>query len=236
MLSIQTFADDLSKLMLQELLSHQVQNHNQPILDLRSTPPDADTDVDDFLQNTIDDLKHVGKWPIKWNRVEKFSNDHGLCCLQRHKSALFTHLPLKTPTIATNTNVHKKVACSFCTSSSCKRDTTHLCGTCMVPLCMVPQKNIHGKSVGESCFVKWHECPSVDELRRHNKLQMNRLIETRSSVAVYNEETQPPKIPITDMTSQQECYTSSQSSQTMSLSFAQRARTNPITISKIIGN
>ena len=53
-----------------------------------------------------------------------------------------------------------------------------------VPLCTIPQKNVKGKPVGDSCFARRHSCSSGVEIRKHHGIRVKRLADTRSSVPV----------------------------------------------------
>eukprot|EP00521_Asterionellopsis_glacialis_P017185 CAMPEP_0195296994 /NCGR_PEP_ID=MMETSP0707-20130614/20589_1 /TAXON_ID=33640 /ORGANISM="Asterionellopsis glacialis, Strain CCMP134" /LENGTH=202 /DNA_ID=CAMNT_0040358659 /DNA_START=59 /DNA_END=668 /DNA_ORIENTATION=- len=135
--------------------------------------PNAVIPVDDAdVLAPVIEMQQTGKWPIKRNRINKFMEEP-LKRLRMHNSSTAVHSITKYGLRPNGSRIRQ--ACVMCFTPGAdgiKRETTHYCAVCDVPLCVTPFSTTNSST----CFQKWHH---VQDLPREQTRRTQALAESR---------------------------------------------------------
>ena len=89
--------------------------------------------TDEEIDNIIHQKKaHNQQWPV--HRLKKWIEEQDLQKIRLHRSLKYNHVPVR---IARNDkNKEGRLICKLCSGGKCNRNTTWMCSTCEVPLCI----------------------------------------------------------------------------------------------------
>ena len=155
-----------------------------------------DKEVEDIIQARMS----AGTWPLKRNFCKSFSKEVDLVKIRFHNSDTHTHKPVRIPKVERSDgsygsgNKEGRLICRLCSGGQINRNTSWMCSTCCVPLCVDYQG-----SPDRSCHYRWHSCD--DLLKQHElmntELKNKREAKKRSGGSVAGLDV-PPKIPKVD--------------------------------------
>jgi DNA repair exonuclease SbcCD ATPase subunit len=111
--------------------------------------------IDQQLRSFIEDMESKKKWPLTTRRLLQFHNTEELNTLRCHMSVTFPHKQERTHSDLEATS-YVRLKCALCTKGTAGRQTTHICGTCKVPLCT---ELLQGEDKSAAThFSLWHTC------------------------------------------------------------------------------
>lgn len=160
-----------------------------------------DTEVDEIINTRIT----AKTWPLKRNFCKSFSKEVDLMKIRFHNSDKHTHKPVRIPKVVQGDgtygagNKEGRLICRLCSGGQVNRNTSWMCSTCCVPLCVDYQG-----SPDLSCHYKWHSC---DDLMKQHELMNNELRNKRDArkrsggTVVDLHDPHVPKMPKVDATS-----------------------------------
>ena len=111
-------------------------------------------------------------WPV--HRLKKWIEDEDLQKIRMHRSMKHNHVPIRIP--RTDKNKEGRLICKLCSGGKCNRNTTWMCSTCEVPLCI---DLVDGDST-QTHHVLWHMARDLrEEHERCNAMLRERRIEKK---------------------------------------------------------
>mmetsp|Transcript_4496 Transcript_4496/g.6850 ORF Transcript_4496/g.6850 Transcript_4496/m.6850 type:complete len:170 (+) Transcript_4496:194-703(+) len=154
-------------------LSSELQTKWMHVEQLHIPNPNAVIPADDAdVLAPVIEMQQTGKWPIKRNRINKFMEEP-LKRLRMHNSSTVVHSITKYGLRPNGSRIRQ--ACVMCFTPGAdgiKRETTHYCAVCDVPLCVTPFSTTNSST----CFQKWHH---VQDLPREQTRRTQALAESR---------------------------------------------------------
>lgn len=129
----------------------------------------TDEEIDAILDHK---RSHNQSWPV--HRLKKWIEEEDLHKIRMHRSLKYNHVPIRLP--RTDKNKEGRLICKLCSGGKCNRNTTWMCSTCEVPLCI---DTIDGDQT-LTHHVLWHR--SLDlrgEHERCNALLRERRLEKK---------------------------------------------------------
>lgn len=113
----------------------------------------TDDEIDDIIKRRID----TGEWPITHKAYHVFSTTDDLLKIRFHHSEKYAHVPVRISTVGSKDG---RSRCKLCMSYSKEskgvgRNTSWMCSTCEIPLCVKCVKG-EDNDVGKSHFGRWH--------------------------------------------------------------------------------
>jgi len=121
---------------------------------------------DSEIEEIIAARKAAGTWPLKRNFTKSFTKEVDLVKIRFHNSETHSHKPVRIPMLETadgtygGGNKEGRLICRLCSGGKVNRNTSWMCSTCCVPLCVDYQG-----SPDHSCHYRWHSCD--DLLKQH---------------------------------------------------------------------
>eukprot|EP00985_Skeletonema_marinoi_P032221 scaffold39077_cov189-Skeletonema_marinoi.AAC.8 len=118
------------------------------------------------IEEIMESRKAAGTWPLKRNFAKSFSKEVDLVKIRFHTSEKHSHKPIRIPKVekADGTygggNKEGRLICRLCSGGKANRNTSWMCSTCQVPLCVDYQG-----SPDHSCHYRWHSCD--DLIKQH---------------------------------------------------------------------
>ena len=115
---------------------------------------------------------HNQSWPV--HRLKKWIEEEDLHKIRMHRSVKYNHVPIRIP--RTDKNKEGRLICKLCSGGKCNRNTTWMCSTCEVPLCI---DTIDGDQT-LTHHVLWHRSLDLrSEHERCNDLLRERRLEKK---------------------------------------------------------
>ena len=121
---------------------------------------------DQEIEEIIERRKASGTWPLKRNFCKSFTKEVDLVKVRFHNSNVHTHTPVRIPRSEGGKgkygtgNKEGRLICRLCSKDQVNRNTSWMCSTCCVPLCVQ-----YTSSPDQSCHYRWHSCD--DLLKQH---------------------------------------------------------------------
>eukprot|EP00581_Thalassiosira_minuscula_P011148 CAMPEP_0183719570 /NCGR_PEP_ID=MMETSP0737-20130205/12445_1 /TAXON_ID=385413 /ORGANISM="Thalassiosira miniscula, Strain CCMP1093" /LENGTH=351 /DNA_ID=CAMNT_0025949291 /DNA_START=3 /DNA_END=1058 /DNA_ORIENTATION=+ len=117
-----------------------------------------DEEIDDIIQNR----KMKKTWPLKRKYCTSFTNEVDLVKVRFHRSDRHTHKSIRIPKVEKSEgyglgNKEGRLICRLCSGKTINRNTSWMCGTCCVPLCV----DIVNGDPESSCHHRWHACQDL---------------------------------------------------------------------------
>eukprot|EP00804_Cyclotella_cryptica_P019056 CCRYP_014455-RA/>CCRYP_014455-RA protein AED:0.26 eAED:0.26 QI:0/-1/0/1/-1/1/1/0/564 len=130
------------------------------------------TEPSDTTDEQIDQILHDkqsqhGSWPV--HRLKKWIEEADLQKIRLHRTEKHAHVPIRIP--RTDKNKEGRLICKLCSGGKCNRNTTWMCSTCEVPLCI---DTVDGDGE-QTHHVRWHRCLDL----REEHLRCNALLRGR---------------------------------------------------------
>lgn len=130
-----------------------------------SRPGETD---DNEINEIIEARKKARTWPLKRNFTKSFTKEVDLVKIRFHNSETHTHKPVRIPKVEKDKanglygggNKEGRLICRLCSGGKVNRNTSWMCSTCFVPLCVDYQG-----SPDHSCHYRWHSCD--DLIKQH---------------------------------------------------------------------
>lgn len=141
---------------------------------LQALPDQTSNTTDEHIDSIIYNKKNgeIPCWPV--HRLKKWIEDDDLQKVRLHRSMKHTHVPIRIP--RTDKNKEGRLICKLCSGGKCNRNTTWMCSTCEVPLCV---DTVDGDAT-LTHHVLWHQCVDLrEEHERCNTLLRERRIEKK---------------------------------------------------------
>lgn len=118
----------------------------------------ADTD-DLEIDAIISSRRERRAWPLKRKYCTSFTKEVELLKIRFHRSAKHQHKSVRIPKVDKSEeygigNKEGRLICRLCSGKTINRNTSYMCATCLVPLC-VDTCNGDAES---SCHSRWHSC------------------------------------------------------------------------------
>jgi hypothetical protein len=154
--------------------------------------------TDDDIDAIIESLVKRGLWPLRRRYCQGFTNDVDLIRVRRHVGDRHDHVPVRIPKINKNEctvavadggigggdryglgNREGRLICRLCSGKTMNRNTSWMCPTCVVPLCVdASSGGGGGGDANSSCHSRWHSTSDLVEL---NAMLNSSLRERRTS-------------------------------------------------------
>ena len=104
-------------------------------------------------------------WPLKRRYCTSFTHEADLVRVRFHVSDRHGHTPVRIPKVDKNEgyglgNREGRLICRLCSGKTMNRNTSWMCATCVVPLCV----DVSNGDPGSSCHARWHGCRDLVEL------------------------------------------------------------------------
>jgi hypothetical protein len=120
---------------------------------------------DDDIDAIIESRTKRKLWPLKRRYCSSFTHEADLVRVRFHVSDRHGHLPVRIPKVDKNEgyglgNREGRLICRLCSGKTMNRNTSWMCATCVVPLCV----DISNGDPGSSCHARWHGCRDLVEL------------------------------------------------------------------------
>lgn len=121
---------------------------------------------DEEIEEIIETRKAAGTWPLKRNFNKSFTKEVDLVKIRFHTSDKHSHKPVRIPKVEKadgsygGGNKEGRLICRLCSGGKVNRNTSWMCQTCCVPLCVDYQG-----SPDHSCHYRWHSCD--DLIKQH---------------------------------------------------------------------
>eukprot|EP00804_Cyclotella_cryptica_P000646 CCRYP_014672-RA/>CCRYP_014672-RA protein AED:0.17 eAED:0.17 QI:63/1/1/1/1/1/3/1560/727 len=131
--------------------------------------PSINPTMDQQMNSVIASFKLSNKWP-PGRPLKAFTYDPSLVQLRFHRSIQHQHLPVPI----TSRGKSSRQYCRLCKTKgkdTTKRQTTWMCSTCCVPLCV---RNLYGENRVDSHFMRWH---SARDLEAENMICSQELLQ-----------------------------------------------------------
>ncbi|KAL7522923.1 hypothetical protein ACHAWX_007688 [Stephanocyclus meneghinianus] len=149
------------------------QHHAALLLETNSLLPP--TEHCDTTDEQIDQILHAkqsqhGSWPV--HRLKKWIEEADLQKIRLHRTEKHAHVPVRIP--RTDKNKEGRLICKLCSGGKCNRNTTWMCSTCEVPLCI---DTVDGDGE-QTHHVRWHRCVDL----REEHFRCNALLRGRREV------------------------------------------------------
>lgn len=120
----------------------------------------ADAEID----RIIEARKQRKAWPLKRKYCPAFSQEVDLVKIRCHKTPKHHHNAIRIPKVEKSEdspngigNKEGRLICRLCSGKTCNRNTSWMCATCLVPLCV---DIVNGDSES-SCHARWHGCQDL---------------------------------------------------------------------------
>ncbi|KAL3764073.1 hypothetical protein ACHAW5_010443 [Stephanodiscus triporus] len=152
--------------------------------------PEADPDnamamatSDDDIDAIIESRTQRSLWPLKRRYCTNFTHDADLVRVRFHVSDRYGHVSVRIPKIVDVDNnegryglgnKEGRLICRLCSGKTMNRNTSWMCATCLVPLCV----DVSNGDRESSCHARWHKCPDLVTL---NETLNSSLRERRTS-------------------------------------------------------
>jgi len=134
-----------------------------------------DHEIDAIIQTRVDKKM----WPLKRKYCTTFTNEVDFLKIRFHRSVNHDHKSVRIPKIDKAGayglgNKEGRLICRLCSGKTINRNTSWMCATCCVPLCV----DITNGDAETSCHARWHAC---QDLVAVNLMLNNALREKRES-------------------------------------------------------
>lgn len=122
-------------------------------LSMEGTTEDAEID------SYIELRKERKLWPLKRKYCTSFTQEVDLLKIRFHRSDAHEHKSVRIPKVDKNEgyglgNREGRLICRLCSGKTINRNTSWMCATCCVPLCV----DIVNGDPESSCHARWHNC------------------------------------------------------------------------------
>lgn len=120
------------------------------------------TTEDDEIDDIIESRKEKKTWPLKRKYCSSFTNEVDLLKIRFHRSDKHSHKSVRIPKVDKNEgyglgNKEGRLICRLCSGKTINRNTSWMCVTCCVPLCV----DIVNGDPESSCHSRWHGCQDL---------------------------------------------------------------------------
>ena len=120
---------------------------------------------DDEIDAIIESRTKRKLWPLKRRYCPSFTHEADLVRVRFHVSDKYGHAPVRIPKVDKNEgyglgNREGRLICRLCSGKTMNRNTSWMCATCVVPLCV----DVSGGDPNSSCHARWHGCRNLVEL------------------------------------------------------------------------
>lgn len=114
---------------------------------------------DDEIDAIIELRKERKIWPLKRKYCTSFTQEQDLLKIRFHNSDKHPHKTIRIPKVDKNEgyglgNREGRLICRLCSGKTINRNTSWMCATCLVPLCV----DIVNGDPESSCHSRWHGC------------------------------------------------------------------------------
>ena len=128
------------------------------VQNLISTGPTQDHEIDAIIESR----KDKKQWPLKRKYCTAYTQELDLFKLRFHKSEKYIHKSVRIPKVDKNEgyglgNKEGRLICRLCSGKTINRNTSWMCGSCQVPLCV----DIINGNPESSCHARWHNCEDL---------------------------------------------------------------------------
>ena len=154
---------------------------------------------DDEIDAIIESRKDKKQWPLKRKYCTAYSQELDLFKLRFHRSEKYHHKSIRIPKVDKNEgyglgNKEGRLICRLCSGKTINRNTSWMCGTCQVPLCV----DIINGNPESSCHARWHNCEDLVSVNHtlNTALRERRESKKRNRDSTMNlmEEEQPQQV------------------------------------------
>ena len=114
------------------------------------------------IEEIIESRKAARTWPLKRGFIKGFTKEVDLMKIRFHNSDKHCHKPVRIPKMENadgtygSGNKEGRLICRLCSGGKANRNTSWMCSTCQVPLCVDYQG-----SPDHSCHYRWHSCDDL---------------------------------------------------------------------------
>jgi len=134
-----------------------------------------DHEIDAIIRARVDKKM----WPLKRKYCATFTNEVDFLKIRFHRSVNHDHKSVRIPKIDKAGgyglgNKEGRLICRLCSGKTINRNTSWMCATCCVPLCV----DITNGDAETSCHARWHAC---QDLVAVNQMLNSALREKRES-------------------------------------------------------
>ena len=150
--------------------------------------------TDEVIDHIIASRTERKLWPLKRKYCTSFSQEVDLMKIRFHHSDKYDHKRIRIPKIdkteggqaagAVNHlgNKEGRLICRLCSGKTINRNTSWMCATCVVPLCV----DIVNGDAETSCHARWHACHDLISVNAtlNNALRERRESKKRSRTAI----------------------------------------------------
>lgn len=118
---------------------------------------------DDDIDAIIESRTQRSLWPLKRRYCTHFTHDADLVRVRFHVSDRYGHVSVRISKINNNNdpeghyglgNKEGRLICRLCSGKTMNRNTSWMCATCVVPLCV----DVSNGDRESSCHARWHKC------------------------------------------------------------------------------
>lgn len=114
------------------------------------------------IDRIIESRKQRKAWPLKRKYCSSFTQEVDLLKIRCHKSIKHAHKAIRIPKVESNGecglgNKEGRLICRLCSGKTINRNTSWMCATCLVPLCV----DIKNGDSETSCHARWHGCQDL---------------------------------------------------------------------------
>lgn len=118
--------------------------------------------TDDDVDAIIRSRKERKLWPLKRKYATCYTREFDLLRLRFHRSDKYPHKSVRIPKVDKNEgyglgNREGRLICRLCSGKTINRNTSWMCTTCLVPLCV----DIVNGDPESSCHARWHGCQDL---------------------------------------------------------------------------
>ncbi len=167
----------------------------QALLAVGSTPtkPPAlgfEETTDEVIDHIIASRTERKLWPLKRKYCTSFSQEVDLMKIRFHNSDKYDHKRIRIPKIDKGEGQHGahlgnkegRLICRLCSGKTINRNTSWMCATCVVPLCV----DIVNGDAETSCHARWHACHDLISVNAslNQQLRERRESKKRSRTAI----------------------------------------------------
>lgn len=119
---------------------------------------------DSEVDRVIEARRQRKAWPLKRKYCSAFTQEVDLLKIRCHKSEKYAHKAIRIPKVEKSEqspfghgNKEGRLICRLCSGNQINRNTSWMCGTCLVPLCI----DIVNGDTESSCHARWHLCQDL---------------------------------------------------------------------------
>jgi hypothetical protein len=138
-----------------------------PLSHLGVTQDSTDVEIDAIFHAKKGGQLGGSQWPV--HRLKKWIEDEDLHRVRLHHSEKHTHQAVRIP--RTEKNKEGRLICKLCSGGKVNRNTTWMCVTCEVPLCV----DALDSDSTLNHHVRWHQCVDL----REEHLKCNQMLRER---------------------------------------------------------